>query len=232
MFDLAVVTRAVHLGRSVAGRRRVCIERATDLIALVVEVAVGGSLIVFFECYWEAYPAVVRVDFHMMTVLVVLEVVQRSMTAEACLAYQAGNFAGNRAAKWHIACCHNLPHSELLIQRRHQRAVVSSPYVRSVLVHSVLRDCMPTAQVDATAAAAAAVAVLVAERWLLLQTAPILVGLGTNAPKLYFLLEDGNVSRSQSFPAVGLQDSWSRDVQPSLPSKMLVHCGCPTFPVA
>lgn len=86
MFDLVAVMRAAHFGSWVVGRRRVCIERAMDLIGLVVEVVAGGSLIVFVVCCWEAYPVVVRVDFHMMTVLVVVEVVLRSMIVEACLA--------------------------------------------------------------------------------------------------------------------------------------------------
>jgi hypothetical protein len=86
MFDLVVVMRAAHFGSWVVGRRRVCIERAMDLIALAVEAVAGGSLIVFVVYYWEACPAEARVDFRMMTVLVVLEVVQRSMTAEACSA--------------------------------------------------------------------------------------------------------------------------------------------------
>lgn len=86
MFDLVAVMRAAHFGSWVVGRRRVCIERAMDLIGLVVEVVAGGSLNVFFVCCWEAYPVVARVDFHMMTVLVVVEVVLRSTIVEACLA--------------------------------------------------------------------------------------------------------------------------------------------------
>ena len=86
MFGLVVVMRAVRFGWLVADRRRVCIGRAMDPIALVVEVVAGGSLNVFFVCCWEAYPVVARVDFHMMTVLVVVEVVLRSTIVEACLA--------------------------------------------------------------------------------------------------------------------------------------------------
>jgi hypothetical protein len=143
MFDLVAVMRAAHFGWSVVGRRRVCIGRATDPIALVVEAVAGGSLIVFVVCCWEACPVVDRVDFRMKVVLVVVEVVLRSMIVEACLAYSAGSWVEIRVAKWHTACCHILPHLECLIQRRHQLAVVSFPYVRSVLAHSVLRDCMP-----------------------------------------------------------------------------------------
>ena len=221
-----VVTRAADFGQLVVDRRRVCIGRAMDLIALVAEVVAGGSLIVFVVCCWEVYPAVVRGDFRMRIVLVVLEVVLRSMIAEACLAYLAGSWAGSRVAKWHTACCQSLLHSAHLIQKRRRLAVVSSPDVRSVLAQLVLLDCMPLAQVGVVAA------VLAAERWPLLQTAPILVGPEMNVLKPCFLLEDGSVSRSQSFPAVGLQDSWSHDVQPSLLWKKRVHCVCPAFPMA
>ena len=181
-----------------------CIGRVMALSALVVEeVVVEGSLIVFVGYCWEACHVVVRVDFRRMIVLLVLEVVLRSMIVEACLPCWAGNWAGNCVARWHAVCCHSLPHLGGLSQRHRPLGVVSSPDVRSVLGRLVLRDCMPWAQVDGAVAAA----VLVAERWLLLQTALIWVGLETNAQKPYFLLEDGSVFRSQSFPAVGPRDS-------------------------
>ena len=178
--------------------------RAMGLFDLVVEAVAGGSLIVFVGCCWEACRAVVRGDFRMMTVSVVLEVVRRSMIVEACLACLAGNWAGSCVVRWHTACCHSLLHLKRQIQRHRPLEVVSFLGVQSALARSVLRDYMPLAQVDVTAAVAV---VLVAERWRLLQTALIWVGLGTNAPKPYFLLEDGSVSQSQSFPAVGQQDS-------------------------
>lgn len=199
-----------------------------DLIALVVEVVVGGSLIVFVVCCWEAYLVVVRVDFRTMTALAVLEAVLRSMIVGACLACSAGSWAGIRVARWRTACCHSLLHSERLNQRHRRLEEVSSPGMRSVLGQLVLRDCMPSAQVDVIAA----VAVLVVERWLILQTVPILVVPGMNVPKQCFLLEDESVSLLQSFPAVGLQDSWSRDVQPGLLWKKRVHGVCPAFPTA
>ena len=204
MFDLVAVMRAAHFGSWVVGRRRVCIERAMDLIGLVVEVVAGGSLIVFVVCCWVACPVVGRVDFRTMIVLAVVEVVLRSMIVEVYLAYSAGSWAGSRVARWHTACCRILPYSAHLIQRHHRLEEVSSPGVRLVLGQVVLRDYMPLVQVDVTAAVAA---VLAEERWPLLQTVPTLVVLGTNAPKPCFLLEDGSVSQWLSFPAVGLQDS-------------------------
>jgi hypothetical protein len=140
---LVVGTRAVHSDWWVVDRKRVCIERAMDLVALVVEAAAEGCLIVFVVCCSEAYPAVARVNSRMMTVLVVVEEVLRSMIVEACLAYSVGSWVGTHVAKWHIACCHILPHSERLIRRRRQLAVVSSPYVQLVLAQLVLRGCMP-----------------------------------------------------------------------------------------
>ena len=168
----------------------------------------------------------VQADFRMTTVLAELEVALRSMIVEACSAYSAGSWAESRVARWHTACCHSLPRSAHLIQKRRQLEVVSSLGVQSALGRLVLQDCMPLARVDVIAA------VMVVEERLLLQTAPNREGLGTNAPKPCFLLEDGSVCRLQSFPAVGLQDSWSRDARPSLLWKMPVHCVCPAFPMA
>jgi hypothetical protein len=117
---------------------------------------------------------------------------------------------------------------ERLTQRHRQLEVVSSPDVQSVLERSVLLGCMPLAQADVIVADV----VLVAVKRRLLQTAPILVGQGKNAPKPYSLLEGGSVYRLQSFPAVELQGSWSRDAQPGLSWKMRVRVACPTFPMA
>jgi hypothetical protein len=135
--------RAGHFGWLVVGRRRVCIGQAMGQIAQVVEAVVAASLIVFVVCCWEAYPAEARVDFRRTIVLVVVEVVLRSMIVEACLAYSAGSWVESRVAKWHTACCHIPPHSERLIRRRHQLEVVFSPYVQLALALSVLRDCKP-----------------------------------------------------------------------------------------
>ena len=132
-----------------------CIGRAMDLIALVVEVVAGGSLIVFVVCCWVACPVVGRVDFRTMIVLAVVEVVLRSMIVEVYLAYSAGSWAGSRVARWHTACCRILPYSAHLIQRHHRLEEVSSPGVRLVLGQVVLRDYMPLVQVDVTAAVAA-----------------------------------------------------------------------------
>jgi hypothetical protein len=84
MFDLVVVMRAERTGWLAVGRRRVCIVQAMDLFALAVEAVAEGSLTVFVVRCWEAYPAVVRVNFRMMTVLAELEVALRSMIVEAC----------------------------------------------------------------------------------------------------------------------------------------------------
>ena len=72
MFDLVVGMRVGWFGWLVVGRRRVCIGRVMDLFGLVVEAAVGGSLIVSVGCCWEACRVVVRGDFRRMIVLVVL----------------------------------------------------------------------------------------------------------------------------------------------------------------
>lgn len=220
------VMRAADFGQLGVDRRRLSIGRAMDLFALVGEAVAGASRIVFVVCCWEAYLAVVQVDFRMTTVLAELEVALRSMIVEACSAYSAGSWAESRVARWHTACYHSLPRSAYLIQKRRQLGVVSSPDVRSALGRLVLQDCMPLARVDVIAA------VLVVEKRLLLQTALIRVGLGTNALKPCFPLEDGSVYRLQSFPAVGLQDSWSRDARPSLLWMMRVHYVYPAFPMA
>lgn len=196
-----VVMRPVDFGWLVVGRRRVCIGQAMALSVLAAEAVAGGSLIVFVVCCWEAYLEVVQADFRMTTVLAELEVALRSMIVEACSAYLAGSWAESRAASWHTACCHSLPRSAHLIQKRRQLEVVSSLGVQSALERLVLQDCMPLARVGVIAA------VLVVEERPLLQTAPIRVDLGMNAPKPYFLREDGNVFRSRSFLAAGLLDS-------------------------
>ena len=133
----------------------------------------------------------------------------------------------------HTACRRSLLHSERLTLRRRQLEAVSSPDVQSVLERSVLLGYMPSAQADVIAVVAVgADVVLVAVKRRLLQTAPILVGLGMSAPKPYFLLEGGSVYQLQSFPAVELQGSWSLDAQPGLLWKMRVRVVCPTFPMA
>jgi hypothetical protein len=78
---------AVRFGWLVVGRKRVCTEQARSPTALVVEAVVGENQIVFDVCYWEAYLEADQVDFHTMIVLAALEVVLKSMIAEACLAY-------------------------------------------------------------------------------------------------------------------------------------------------
>jgi len=193
----------------------VCIGQATDPLAPGVEAVAGGSLFVFVVCYREVTLAVVRVDFHMMIALAVLEVALRNMIDGAYLAYSAGSWAENRVARWHIACCHSPPRWVLLIRRHHRLEEVSSPGVRSALAQLALPDYMPSARAGVIVDFAA-VAVQVVEERPLLRTAPIRVGLGMNVLKRCFLLEDGSVCRLQSFPAVGLQDSWSRGVRPSL----------------
>lgn len=233
MFDLAVVMRVERSGWLAVGRRRVYIGQAMDLFAPAVEAVAEGSQTVFVVCCWEAYPAVVRADSRMMTVLAELEVALRSMIVEVCSAHSAGSWAGSRVAMWHTACRRSLLHLDRLTQRHRQPEVVSSPDVQSVLERSVLLGCMPLAQADVIAVVAVgADAVLVAVKRRLLQTAPILVGLEKNAPKPYSLLEDGNVYQLQSFPVVELQGSWSRDAQPGLLWKMRVRVVCPTFPMA
>ena len=229
MFDLVVVMAVERPVWLAVGRKRVCIGRAMDLSALAAGAVAEGMLTVFVVCYCEAYRAVVQADFRMTTVLAELEVVLRSMTAEACSAYSAGSWAGNRVARWHAVCCHSLLRLARLVQRRRQLEVVSSPDVQSALGRLALQDCMPLARADVTAAVAA---VLVAEKRLLLQAGSSLAGLGMNAAKLYSLLEEGSVSRWLSSLAVGPQGSWSHDAQASLLWKVRVHCACPAFPVA
>ena len=101
MLGLGVGRRVVVVwfGWLGVGRRRVCIGRAMALFGLVVEVVEGGSLIVCVGCCWEACRVVGRVDFRMMIVLAVLEVVLRSRIVEACLACWAGNWVGSRVAR-------------------------------------------------------------------------------------------------------------------------------------
>ena len=233
MFDLAAVTRVERSGWLAVGRRRVCIGQAMDLFALAVEAVAEESQTVFVVRCWEAYPAVVRANFRMMIVLAELEVALRSMIVEACSAHSAESWTESRVVVWHTACRRSLLHLDRLTQRHRQLEVVSSPDVQSVLERSVLLGCMPLAQAGVVAAVAVgADAVLVAARRRLLQTAPILVGLGMSAPKPYSLLEDGSVYRLQSFPAVEQRGSWSRDAQLDLLWKMRVRVVCPTFPMA
>jgi hypothetical protein len=71
---------------------------------------------------------------------------------------------------------------------------------------------MPEEQAGVAVAVGLAVA-----RCVIHLTVLMLVVQGTSEPKLYFLLEDGSVFRSQSSPTVGQRDSLSHDARPSLP---------------
>ena len=155
----------------------------------------------------------------MMFVFAALEEVRRNMIVEVCPA----NLVGIRVVLRRTEFVQSQLHLACLLQEHHQREAASSLGERLALVRWEQQGCMPWVQ------AAAAVAEVVKSQLRL--TVPMQVGLGMSVSRRCSLLEDGSVSRSQSFPAVGLQDSWSHDVQPSLLWKKRVHCVCPAFPM-